>query len=231
MDLNVENRTMAGRRITIAAALVLVAARTPAADAQLVTNGGFETVDPSVCADPAGFHRLDAGSALLPGWTIPSGSIDVMCTYWQHAQGSRSIDLNGLEPGRITQVVTLLPGALYQLSFAMAGGPEPTNNNGPKTMDVSVGSGFGESFSFDVAGHTTTSMGWTTHTRTFTVNAASNLLSFQSTTPGTFSGPGLDAVSIVQIAAPPTLAPEPATVALVACGLGALAAVARRRPG
>jgi choice-of-anchor C domain-containing protein len=195
-----------------------LAALAPSARAQIVTNGGFEDSPFNPCT---GF--IDATITGITGWTVAAGNVDYICTSWQHDEGVRSIDLTGRAPGTLTQALTLNPGSQYQLSFALAGNP---GGDRFKNLFVTVGSAFSETFVFDNLGTSVTSMGWITHTRTFTANEASTLLSF-STNNGTNSGPALDDVSVTLI--PGTAVPEPATVALLGGGLGMLGLVAYRR--
>lgn len=96
--------------------------------AELLTNGNFEDGPEP---DPAGrgFTPYEAGSTAIPGWTITRGSVDYIGPYWQHADGRRSIDLNGNEPGAIAQTIRTRPGRKYRVTFGLAGnafvGAEP----------------------------------------------------------------------------------------------------------
>ena len=213
----------------LAAALAL-AAVAPAAQAQIVQNGSFETTLPGSDPCPGSFSTVPAGG-VLPGWSVSAGNVDWICSLWQHADGSRSLDMNGSAPGTIFQDVSLLPGALYELSFAMAenvgGGPDT------KELYVVIESPtapiiFG-TFAFDNPAESYQQMNWQTFTRTFTANAPTMRLYFTSfTTTSCCAGPALDDVSVTLLAAPSTV-PEPATVALLGAGLGVLGVSVRRR--
>src|SRR5688572_17556808 len=101
-------------RSTVLAAALAATALAPAARAQIVQNGSFETPDA-----PAGIFTNLVGNALT-GWTISANNIDLVPPgLWQQADGIQSIDLNGdAGPATIFQDVTLTPGSTYRLSFA-----------------------------------------------------------------------------------------------------------------
>jgi choice-of-anchor C domain-containing protein len=163
---------------------------------ELLTNGSFED-GPEPDAMGPGFTPMEAGSSLIPGWTVTKGSVDYIGPYWQHADGRRSIDLNGNEPGAIAQTFRTKPGKKYRVTFSMAGnncggGGEPQI----KRMVVSA-AGRREEFVFDTTGHNYEDMGWVTHTWEFTATAAETTLEFVSTTELPVAcGPALDKVSV-----------------------------------
>jgi choice-of-anchor C domain-containing protein len=164
---------------------------------QLVVNGSFET---GPTPPYGGLYIPAPDSSTIPGWTVSNGSIDyVGSDYWQPADGSRSLDMDGHNPGTIMQNVSgLTVGQLYKLSFYMAG----NNNFSPVTfhLQASVGSN-SQTFTFDATGYSYTNMGWTLKTLDFTATATAMPLTFTSLDPG-FSGPTLDEVSIVAIPEP-----------------------------
>jgi choice-of-anchor C domain-containing protein len=196
------------------------------ADAVTVINGSFEDG-----IDPGGFATLyssQPSATNITGWTVTSGNIDYIGNYWQAANGTRSIDMNGLEPGAISQTLTgLTSGHQYTVTFSLAGNPD----NGPavKTLQVTAGVG-NQSYSFDITTTPSThaNMGWVRESFVFTANATTDILAFASTTtsipPGSLPafGPALDNVSI-------TPSPLPAGLPLFAGGLGVIGLLARRR--
>ena len=199
------------------------AALAGSASAATVVNGGFE--EPGTFS--GGWATYGVGSTAITGWEIEAGDVDLINTYWQHAEGSYSLDLGGNVGARISQTVTgLVTGADYILNFALAGNPD-----GPPTIkmvEAAVGA-TAQTFSFDITGRTLTDMGWIYQALPFVAEAESMLLRFTSIDPplgeaGGFYGPALDDVSI-------RLAPIPLPAAgwLMLAGLGGLAALRRRR--
>lgn len=71
-----------------------------------VSNGGFET--PSA----GNSYRAFLAGENIGGWVIESGSVEIVGTYWQSAQGSQSLDLSGLWDwaGTIYQDIATVPG-------------------------------------------------------------------------------------------------------------------------
>lgn len=165
---------------------------------ELLTNGSFEDGPEPDLTGP-GFTPMEAGSSLIPGWTVTRGSIDYIGFYWQHADGKRSIDVNGNEPGAIAQTFRTKPGKRYRVTFSMAGnfcgGAEPQI----KRMVVSA-AGSKDEFVFDTTGRTYEDMGWVTRTWEFTATAAETTLEFASTTELPVAcGPALDRVSVKEV--------------------------------
>src|SRR2546427_1552566 len=56
----------------------------------IVKDGSFE--QPNL--NGAGFNEYGAGQS-FQAWTVASGSIDLIGSYWVSAQGAQSVDLNG----------------------------------------------------------------------------------------------------------------------------------------
>ena len=55
---------------------------------------------------------------MFGGWTVDRNSIDLIGPYWNAADGSQSVDLDGLAPGSISQTFTTVAGQQYRLTFA-----------------------------------------------------------------------------------------------------------------
>ncbi len=193
------------RKLIVLAAILGLALMLGAATAQanLITNGSFEEpVSPSI--DP--FVTLFSVSTDISGWTVGTGSIDWIGTYWQAAEGSRSLDLNGAAAGSIYQTFATTAGQSYLVEFAMSGNPDgdPTL----KTMTASAG-GVSADFDFTVTGNKV-NMGWEDKSFTFMATDSLTTLIFTSTTAlvtGDTSpcGPALDNVRVSAVPLPPTV--------------------------
>jgi choice-of-anchor C domain-containing protein len=180
---------MPHQALTVAAALLASAA---AASAQsILVNGSFEEGQ-----SPGNYLPLNPGSTAITGWTVTRAQIDYIGGHWQHADGLRSVDLDGTPGnGGISQTFATTPGASYRLQFSMAGNPV----SGPlvKRMRVTVGD-FSHDYEFDITGHSTGNMGWVSHSDQFTAAGAQATIEFFSLTgdPGSAYGPTVDNVVV-----------------------------------
>ena len=184
------------RSSIVSAALAFVASISMAGSAFAfsgVSNGSFEAG--TFTANP--FDTLPAGSTALTDWTIDSGSIDWVGSYWQAADGSRSIDLNGNETGAISQTLTTTIGNTYVVTFSLSGNPD-----GPPTAKMLTVGATGAPtapYTFDTAaaGNTLANMKWVEQTYSFLATSSSTVLSFTSTIAGPW-GPALDNVNVTE---------------------------------
>jgi hypothetical protein len=107
------------------------------ARADLVQNGSFENptvvgiYDQSV---PTSWDVLGASGNNAP--VVGSSSIDHVGPYWQAADLSQSLDLNGLDYGVIGQTLATTPGQKYMVKFALSGNPD--GGPWPKYVQVDV---------------------------------------------------------------------------------------------
>ena len=174
-----------------ASALILSGFTSPAWAASIVSNGSFENG-----TDPGVFTTVHPGDTNITDWTVVSGDVDYIGTYWQASDGQRSIDMTGDTPGAIRQTIPTIAGALYTVSFDLSGNPAC----GPslKTLNVDTG-GAPNTFTYDTAvhGNTLTDMMYEPMSFDFTATGTSTPLTFTSLTPG-FCGPALDNVSVTQ---------------------------------
>lgn len=162
-----------------------------------VMNGSFEAGD-----DPGSYSTIIPGDTDITGWTVTVGSVDYIGTYWQAAEGARSIDLNGTEAGAISQTIPTVIGAKYDVTFYISGNPD----GGPSLKELAVGAtGVApQNYSYDTAaeGNTKADMKWSSRTYSFLATGVSTTLTFESLIDGAF-GPALDNISIVETLPPP----------------------------
>ncbi len=178
--------------------------------ADLVGNGTFAGPP-----NPGSFTTLGTGSTAISGWTVTSGSVDWVGTYWGAVPaGSNSIDLDGDSPGAIATTITTVVNQTYDLSFYLS-----ANGDGPpatKTMDVLVnGSQIGSDFTVVENGKPVSVVGpppgYTLETVSFVAHATSSTLTFNSLDSGGAYGAVLANVSVVQAS---TSVPESSLAAL-----------------
>lgn len=217
---------MAILRAGIVSAAILVGLSAIPAHASLILNGSFEGG-----ISPGSFTTLIAGDTTsLTGWTVASGNIDYIGTYWTASNGSRSLDLNGLVPGSISQTFSgLVAGQTYVVSFDLAG--NPAGGPQPKMITVTTDEAVFNA-SFDSSNTSLSSMGWKPKSFTFVAAGTTDTLIFASNTLGfsgnetypTAFGPALDNVAVNAV-------PESSTWAMMIMGFAGVGFLAyRRRP-
>lgn len=211
----------------ILAVVVLSCVAVAPAWANLIQNGSFELGNPSW--NPYGFQSLTAPDNLtITNWSLVTGSVDYVGSYWQAAHGSRSLDMAGLyQNGTIWQTFASTPGQVYRVTFALAGNPDIQ----PRTTTLRVWADNPSvtyaDFNYVVNGQTYSNMGWMYVSWDFTATSALTTLGFTSLETyndpqwGYSFGPALDDVSVAAV-------PEPATLALVGLGLIAVGFLRRR---
>jgi choice-of-anchor C domain-containing protein len=167
------------------------------AGAPIVGDGDFEL--PVV----AGALTTVTSPGTIGAWTVDSGSVDLIGSYWQAADGRQSLDMNGGGTGSITQTLATTAGKQYTVRFSLAANPDTVAQcNGPvKTLQVFWNGSLLAQVAFDRTGHTAASMGWVTKQFTVTASGAATALRFLSLDSGV-CGPALDAVSVTPYGAP-----------------------------
>jgi choice-of-anchor C domain-containing protein len=193
--------------------LTILIFSTSPVQANVIANPSFE-----IGTDPGSFTTVFAGNTNITNWTVNSGSVDYIGSYWQAADGNRSVDMDGNSAGVMSQVINGLSlSSSYYVIFSMAGNPD----GGPtiKTLQVDIGPYSGQ-FTFDTTGYDKNNMGWVNKSFSFTPTASTQTLTFTSLDAG-YYGAAIDNVRMV--------APLPGTVMLLGTGLAGLVVHARRK--
>ncbi|NCR76212.1 MAG: choice-of-anchor C family protein [Microcystis aeruginosa K13-06] len=198
---------------------------TPVQAANLIQNGSFETA--TVNPNPGtSYITLGVGSTVITGWTVSQATIDYIGTYWQASEGSRNLDLSGLNAGGIQQTFNTTVGETYRVTFDLAGNTDysPTI----KEMRVSAG-GNSADFSFDITGKSRSNMGWVSKSWGFTATGTTTTLSFLNLVDTPY-GPALDNVSVIALSSPPPSIPEPSSVlGLLSLGVLGISSALKRQ--
>jgi choice-of-anchor C domain-containing protein len=153
------------------------------------SDGDFDT--PVVT--PGTFIEPGLGQSIGP-WVVTMGNVDLTgAGFWQTVGGVQSVDLDGDEPGAISQTFNTFPFITYDVSFALAGNVD----GGPriKTGQALVDGHVAANFSFDITGKSHADMGYVTKEFIFRATRGSTTLEFASTTPGAY-GPVIDDVVV-----------------------------------
>lgn len=184
-----------------------------------IVNGSFEE---GTAIPDGSFVTIGAGGSGITGWTVGGGGVDYIGTYWQAADGTRSVDLSGNSNGSISQALETIIGQQYAVTFSLAGNPDA--GAGLKVAVTSIGGSLPQIDFFNVGpSNTRDDMGWQTFTYKFTAFDTTSVLTFASgNNPNSAYGPAIDNVSI-------TAVPEPATWGLMLVGFGLTGAAIRRR--
>ena len=160
---------------------------------ELLLDGGFETpqINPRKQARTFFF-----GETALASWRIIAGTVDVQ-TYWPAAQGTRTLDLDGVSAGGIEQSFPTVPGQVYKLQFDYGNNPDSPTRTASATVSVS---GIGTLLARQIAHarSTPSSMKYKRFSGTFFANTSTTTLEFTSTTIGAY-GIVLDAVSVTAV--------------------------------
>jgi choice-of-anchor C domain-containing protein len=157
----------------------------------LIDNGDFEDSDAGEM-----YARHDKEEP-PPGWTVKRGTVDVIGGWWQAAHGKQSLDLNGLEPGAISQEVATEPGKTYVLSFWMAGNPDDPEPR-RTAIEIAWDKKVVRTVVFDrKPEHAHKSMGWTHHETRLRATAKRTRIDFTSLSEGGW-GPALDDIRLIE---------------------------------
>ncbi|WP_168797645.1 choice-of-anchor C family protein [Neolewinella litorea] len=160
---------------------------------QAIPNGSVE----QATQNPGNsFIRLFAGDQIVTNWRVESGSIDYIGTYWTAADGRRSFDMNGTEPGAVSTFINTTAGEQYYLQFAFAGNP---NCDGPPVKELKVtANDSSRVYRFDVTGKASQNMGWRAEIFSFVATSGQTTVTFTSQNPG-HCGPAIDNLVLVEV--------------------------------
>ncbi|HKR48784.1 MAG TPA: choice-of-anchor C family protein [Pseudonocardiaceae bacterium] len=162
---------------------------------EALVDGGFET--PQLA--PYAIIMLNVGQP-IGAWTVTQGNVDLLgAGTWSAAEGTQSVDLNGLVDGAIAQTFSTLPDQTYMVEFALAGNP-----HGPPTVKTGHASVNGQpvmDFSSDITGTNISNMGYRKMRFSFTSSGTQTTIEFASTS-GTANGPVIDEVSVTPVSPP-----------------------------
>ncbi len=162
-------------------------------------NGSFETG--SYTDAGSGFMTLDANTTsatAITGWSVTSGTVDWVGSYWTAENGSYSLDMNGNGPGAIAQTFSTVQGRTYSVQFYLAGNFEC--DPATRILDVSATGGTTRAYRFaEPTDYSLTNMGWTGETYTFVASGTATTLTFAAdTNDQSACGPALDNVSVTE---------------------------------
>lgn len=205
--------------------MALLAAAASGVIAAPFQNGSFEV---GTLTDTGGFDVLSPGSTAITGWTVIGDGVDYIGGQWLAANGTRSLDMLSCGvSGGVQQTFDTVPGAIYTVSFSLAGNPD----GGSKTLTVSAAGGT-SNYTFDTTGASSSAMNWSARNFSFVAQANSTTLSMLGGVTGgaaSCAGSALDnvAVTLVAGAAPPVPVGGAFGAAALLAALGAMAS--RRR--
>ena len=183
-------RVAGGAAIAVAGSLAFAL---PALAAANISNGSFESG-----TSPGAYLTVPTGGTAIDNWSVDSGNVDYVGSYWAASDGARSIDLNGSTAGTLSQSFATTPGATYKVTFDLSG--NPASGPADKALSVNATGGTSTAYHYDtsVEGNTLSDMKWQPQSYTFTAPSATTTLSFASQTTGAY-GPALDNVAITEL--------------------------------
>jgi choice-of-anchor C domain-containing protein len=193
------SRFRPGRKVGLVTAVLTIGAMLSVSPAARATTNasvtGIQDGDFESPVTSAPYQQINSGQSIGP-WTVTSGSVDLIGSYWQAYSGVQSIDLNGCAPGTIDQSVGVTPGQSSTLTFAYAG--NPAEDPGIENFHVEINGTNVGAFQFDSSTASVSDMSWKMASIPIPASTSSTLdLSFVSdTTASRCGGPALDDISL-----------------------------------
>lgn len=184
------------KRLSLVVALSLLVGSWFSASAEeptnLLVNGSFEEGP-----ETGPFIPLDADSKEIKGWIISRGQIDYIGTYWNAADGKRSIDLHGSAGvGGVKQTFKTKKGTKYQVTLHLSVNPDSTKKDKKVTV---AAAGEKKDFEIDGKDKKLDDMAWEKKTWEFTATDDETILEiFSAETEDTSCGPALDHVTVTR---------------------------------
>jgi hypothetical protein len=201
------------RSLMVTAAFLAAASSQASADViNTFTDGDFSP------GTALSFQTYNA-TQTFGAWNVTSGSVDLIGTYWNPPAGTPngfSVDLNGSEPGTISQTFQLSAGT-YTVGFYLSGNPD--GGQSAKTVNVLFGSAAANDPQFTYTATIDGNHALTYIQETFsqTVDGGLVILSFSGDLENGAYGPVIGDVTVT------AAVPEPSTWAMMLlgfCGLG-----------
>jgi choice-of-anchor C domain-containing protein len=155
----------------------------------IVKDGDFE--QPALNSSP---YRAYSAGQTFGNWTVESGGVTLVGTFWVAAQGVQSVVFSSAATdvvGAIYQDLSTKTGTSYTLSFALAGNPQCTPT--VKQMQVWWGSKLVATVSFDTKQYSISKMGWKSLTYKVQATSTKTRLRFAGLT---ICAPALDNVAV-----------------------------------